>query len=285
MMPELLRSSRELLAEATGVLAAGGLAEPRREAFRIWRELAGSDAAGLVVRPAAAVADSLAAALLDGAARRARGEPLAHVTGRIGFRRLLLRSDRRALIPRPETEGLVDLLVAHAPVGWVADIGTGTGALALSLAQEGRYSAVVAVDRSADALALATENRAATGLDVGLVLGDLCEPLSSGSLDALVSNPPYLSADEYAALDPSVRDWEPAAALVSGEDGLDVTHRLLDAGRRVVRAGGWLAIEVDCTRARAAARRAGELGWAAVAIHADLYGRERYLLARRSATR
>ncbi|HEU5040776.1 MAG TPA: methyltransferase, partial [Gemmatimonadales bacterium] len=169
--------------------------------------------------------------------------------------------------------------------GRVADIGTGTGALALSLAQEGGFEQVIAVDLSAAALALAAENRRASGLPVTLVRGDLCGPLAAGSLDALVSNPPYLSAGEYAVLDASVRGWEPAAALVSGEDGLEATGRLLDDGRRVVRPGGWVAIEVDSARAGACARRAGELGWDAVAIHADLYGRERYLLAQRSATR
>jgi release factor glutamine methyltransferase len=90
--------------------------------------------------------------------------------------------------------------------------------------------------------------------------------------------------DEYASLEGSVRDWEPALALVSGADGLETTTRLLDHGRAMLRPGGWLALEVDCSRAEAAARRAAELGWDAVTVHMDLFGRERYLLAQRSDT-
>jgi release factor glutamine methyltransferase len=208
---------------------------------------------------------------------------LAHVAGRVGFRGLLLKSDRRALIPRPETEGLVDLLLARVRTGRVADIGTGSGCIALTLALEGGFAAVTALDVSPDALAQAEENRVMTGARVSLVRGDLCAPLRAGSLDAVISNPPYLTEGEYATLDPSVRRWEPAAALVSGPDGLGATSRLLHDTRSILRAGGWLAIEVDCTRAAAVAAQAGALGWMDVAIHTDLFGRERYLLARRSA--
>jgi release factor glutamine methyltransferase len=131
-------------------------------------------------------------------------------------------------------------------------------------------------------LRLAADNRALTGGRVALVRGDLCGPLAPASLDALVSNPPYLTAAEHAALDGSVRDWEPALALSGGRDGLDAIERLLDAGRTVVRPGGWLALEIDCARAAHCAWRAGAFGWTDVAIHADLFGRERFLLARRS---
>jgi release factor glutamine methyltransferase len=120
---------------------------------------------------------------------------------------------------------------------------------------------------------------------VDLVQGDLCDPLRSGAFDALVSNPPYLTVAEYGALEGSVRDWEPSLALVSGQDGLDATARLLGEGQGMMRPGGWLALEVDCTRAARSAERAAALGWEDVAIHLDLFGRERYLLARRSNAR
>ncbi len=272
-----------LLGEAARRLAAAGLADPRREALRTWAGLTGC------VPPRAVgggggtrVGGAPAAAFRAAVDRRARGEPLAHVTARAGFRHLELRADGRALIPRPETEGLVELVLERAPAGVVADIGTGTGCIALSLATEGRYQRVLAVDRSAAALSLARENAALLGHPIAMVRGDLASALAPGSLDALVSNPPYLSAAEYAALDPSVRDWEPAEALVSGPAGLDATDTLLADGRRVVRPGGWVALEVDCSRAAEAARRATALGWADVAIHHDLFGRERYLLARRN---
>ena len=273
-MPDVLPSRRALLAEATAELTAAGVSEPRREALRLWTELRSN---------AAEVKPELAAALRDAVRRRAGGEPLSHVAGRTGFRTLILRTDRRALIPRPETEGLVDLLLGRIRTGRVLDVGTGTGCLALSLAAEGDFELVTAVDASAEALSLARENRDAFGLPVALIRGDLCGPLVEQSMDAVISNPPYLTEREYAELDPSVKAWEPAEALVSGPDGLHATVRLLRETREVLRPGGWLAVEVDCTRAGEAAARAESLGWMDVAIHADLFGRERYLLARRSA--
>ena len=281
-MPEVLLSRRALLSQATAELAAAGVSEPRREALRLWAELR-SSAAEVIVDGDAGADPELAAALRAAVRRRAGGEPFAHVAGRTGFRALVLRTDRRALIPRPETEGLVDLLLGRIRTGRVADIGTGTGCLALSLAAEGDFDLVTAVDRSETALGLAVENRDALGLPVTFVRGDLCAPLRPHSMDAVISNPPYLTEQEYAELDPSVKAWEPVDALVSGPDGLEATRRLLRETRQVLRPGGWLALEVDCTRAGEVAARAESLGWMDVAIHADLFGRERYLLARRSA--
>ena len=275
-------SRGSLLAEGAVALAAAGLSAPRREALRLWAELSGESPASGLVPPGTAVSRQRADAFAEAIRRRAAGEPLAHVTGRTGFRHLTLRSDRRALIPRPETEGLVDLVLARVPGGRVADVGTGSGCIALSLASEGSYQQVIGIDLSPQALALASENRALTGGQVALVRGNLCQPLSPACLDALVSNPPYLTAAEYAALDGSVRQWEPALALASGPDGLDAVLALLDTGRAAVRPRGWLALEIDCARAARCAWHAGAFGWTDVAIHADLFGRERYLLARRS---
>jgi release factor glutamine methyltransferase len=281
-VPEVMPSRRALLAEATAALATAGLSEPRREALRLWAEL-GSSVAEAIVEGEAKTEPEIAAALREAVRRRAAGEPLAHVAGRAGFRTLTLRTDYRALIPRPETEGLVDLLLGRIRTGRVADIGTGTGCLALSLAAEGGFDLVTAVDHSSAALELARENRDQLGLPVALLRGDLCGPLRPRSMDAVISNPPYLTEREYEELDASVKGWEPAAALVSGRDGLHATVRLLREGRDVLRPGGWLALEIDCSRAAAVAATAGSLGWVDVAIHADLFGRERYLLARRSA--
>ena len=281
MAPEIGVNGRELLGELAATLEVAGISEPRREALRLWRDLSGSSTAEALVHPDAPVDAALASALRRGAARRSAGEPLAHVAGRAGFRRLLLRSDGRALIPRPETEGLVDLLLARVRGGIVADVGTGTGALALALASEGAFTAVVATDISGAALGLARENVGETGLDVTLVQSDLCAALRPGVFDALVSNPPYLSRAEYAALDRGVRGWEPERALVGGLDGSEITTRLLDDARKILRPGGWIALELDCSRAAACARHAGALGWSDVTVLADLFGRDRYLLARR----
>jgi release factor glutamine methyltransferase len=283
-VPESGVSRRALLDEATAALGAAALPQPRREAVRLWSQLTGEEPAELFLRsddglPPGPISDFRVAVR-----RRSAGEPLAYVSGQSGFRWLTLRCDRRALIPRPETEGLVDRVLERVRSGRVADIGTGTGCLALSLASEGAFSQVVAVEASADALALAEENRHLTGAPVALVRGDLCTPLQRGAFDALVSNPPYLSPGEFATLDASVRSWEPRTALVSGSDGLEATNRLLHDARDVLRPGGWLVVEVDSGRAEECARRASALGWLDVVIQGDLFGRERYLLARRSET-
>ncbi len=283
MGPEITMTVRQLIGEGAARLAASGVGASRSEAVKIW---AGASGRG----PEAGVIDAdhhpgpAFEAFHDSVARRAGGEPLAHVIGRIGFRHLDLATDRRALIPRPETEGLVDLVLSVVRTGRIADLGTGTGCLALSLATEGSFTGIVATDISADALSLARHNRDRVGAPIHLILGDLFAPLRRGWLDALVSNPPYLTADEYAALDASVRAWEPQEALEGGADGLGPTTRILDEGRAVLRAGGWVALEIDCNRAAECAGRARTLGWTDVAIHADLFGRERYLLARRSDT-
>jgi release factor glutamine methyltransferase len=282
MVPELLVTRGNLLADATRLLRDAGLAEPRREAVRIWSWLERLPVAAVPPDAGAAVAPSRAAGFLSAVRRRAAGEPLAHVTGWAGFRHLTLRADARALIPRPETEGLIDLLLARVRTGRVADVGTGTGCIALSLALEGAFDQVTGIDVSPEALSLARDNRREAGGHITLVRGDLTESLEAQSLDALVSNPPYLTTEEYGALDPSVRGWEPELALAGGSDGLEVIGRLLVDGRRVLRSGAWLALEVDQSRAGQCAARASASGYTEVAIHTDLFGRERYLLARRS---
>ncbi len=272
----------EMVRAAAGRLRASTCESPEREAWRIWADLH-DQAPGLGALERDQIADPAAAARYEAAvARRAGGEPLAYVTGLAGFRRLTLRADRRALIPRPETEGLVDLLLARVARGRVVDVGTGTGCIALALADEGDYDAVLAVDRSAEALALAAENRVRTGLPVVLIRGDLVSALGPASCDAVVSNPPYLTVAEHAALEPGVLDFEPAEALQSGADGLEATRRVVAEAGRVLRPGGWLALEVDCSRAGAVARLASAAGLESVEILDDLFGRARYMLARRS---
>jgi release factor glutamine methyltransferase len=248
-------------------LAAAGVGDAGREA-RWLAEAAGRDGgAGF---------DALVA-------RRAAGEPLAYVTGEAGFRRLLLRVDRRVLIPRPETEGLVERVLREAPAGRVVDVGTGSGCIALALADEGRYAEVVATDRSRDALAVASANAARLGLPLSFLAGDLLEPLAGRRFDAVVSNPPYLSAVECAALDPAVRDWEPAGALASGPEGMDHVRRLLAGAGAVLAPGGLLALEVDERRADLTAAEATRQGWTGVIVQDDLFGRPRYVLARAGA--
>jgi len=275
---------RAVLEGAALRLKAAGIAEQRREARRLWADLQGHSRAEVWPLRDDAVDQPLRARYEAAVLRLAAGEPIQYVTGIAGFRRLTLRSDRRALIPRPETEGLVELVLARESHGRIADIGTGSGCIALSLADEGEFDLVVGVDRSPEALALARENRDRLGLPVEFVEGDLCEPLRGEVWDALVSNPPYLTSGEYQGLDRSVRDWEPEGALSDGADGLATTRRLVVQARDVVRAGGLLGLEVDCSRAPAVAGLATEAAWVDVSVYEDLFGRARYVLARRSET-
>ncbi|MEX2177640.1 MAG: peptide chain release factor N(5)-glutamine methyltransferase [Gemmatimonadaceae bacterium] len=215
---------------------------------------------------------------------RARGAPLAYAVGQASFRALTLVVDGRVLIPRPETELLVDLVLERcAPGGVAVDVGTGSGAIALSLALEGRFDRIVATDLSLDALEVARENarRLAPGA-VEFLHGDLLRPVAGGGLRAVVSNPPYVSYDEIAALPGSVRDWEPPVALFSGRHGLDATARLVRQAGGALEPGGLLALEVDATRASLVAELvASDARFDEVTVKLDLAGRERFVLARR----
>lgn len=280
-MTEAPASSWALLVSARARLAAAGVPDPVQESRWIWERVSGESGARTRFSRDQVVSPERCAELESLLERRAAGEPLAYVLGETTFRWLTIQCDRRALIPRPETEGLVDLVLARRRTGCVVDVGTGTGCLALSLAREGQFSRVIAVDRSGKALALAASNAARLGLSLQLVRGDLTEALAPASVDVLVSNPPYVSRVEFARLDSGVRDWEPTMALVAGEDGMDATRRLCYDGQRVMRPSGLLVVEVDSTRASRSALAAAEAGWVDVTVLDDLFGRARYLLARR----
>lgn len=271
---------RGALAEAREALRVAGVADPRRESLHLWGAVTGRNPGLDLLLHDATVEPADAVHLRELVDRRSGGEPLAYVTGTIGFRRLSLVSDRRGLIPRPETEGLVEVALRCCRTGVAADIGTGSGAIALALRQEGQFSEVIGVDVSPAALELAARNAGRTRQAVTWLEGDLLSPLGHRQVDLLVSNPPYLTEAEYLACDRSVRDYEPKVALVSGRDGMLATQRLLTDGLGVVVPGGWIALEVDCGRADVTARLAEELGWNAVEVLDDLFGRARYLRAR-----
>ncbi len=276
-MPDVA-SLEVLLTEGGATLRNAGIPEPRREARRIWADLHDRSGPGLD----GGVGGELGLCYRELVRRRAAGEPLPYVTGLAGFRRLTLVVDRRVLIPRPETEGLVELMLTRVRGGQVVDVGTGSGCIALALADEGAYGQVVATDRSAAALSVATGNVARFGRNVTLVRTDLVQGFAAGSFDAVVSNPPYLTQAEYRDLDPSVRDWEPPEALVGGADGVALVRGLLEGAGRVLRPGGTLALEIDSSRAEACRVLAVGAGWDEVSVHDDLFGRARYLAARRS---
>jgi release factor glutamine methyltransferase len=205
--------------------------------------------------------------------RRSRREPLAYVLGEWGFRRLTLKTDARALVPRPETEVVVErclLLLRGEPEPRVLDLGTGTGAIALAIADEHPGARVTAVDSSPDALALARENAHALGLSVAFREGAVAA--AAEGWDLVVANPPYVTPAEWDTLQPEIREWEPRAALV-GEGLHEEIARQADTRL--------LVLEVGDGQAKNVAAALGSLGYLDVTISRDLAGRERVVEGRR----
>ncbi len=224
--------------------------------------------------------------------RREAREPVQYITGRAAFRDLDLAVDRRVLIPRPETEGLVELVLEvlraerqRWPAPRVLDLGTGSGAVALAIAAEWPPALVTASDASEEALAVARANAAATGLAARVTFrhGDWFEAVGPAELfEIVVSNPPYVATGEHGGLPADVRDFEPRQALLAGGSGLDATLAILRASPWHLVADGWLALELAEDRAAGLADwAAGREEWAGVELLRDLAGRPRYLLARR----
>ena len=272
---------------ATERLTAGGVDRARREALGMWSAVAGVDPAWVVSGAERPMTVSDWESFRVAVDCRARGAPRAYATRSAGFRTLDLEVDQRVLIPRPETEGLVqrvlDWAATEGKTGALADVGTGSGCIALSLAVEGPFGRVLATDASGDALEVAANNLARVGpsCPVELRLGEFLEPLGSERFDAVVSNPPYVSDREFDGLEPGVRDFEPRSALVSGDGGMEHIRILLQNAARYLTEGGLLALEVDATRAADALAMAVRCGWSSPRIERDVFDRERYLLATR----
>lgn len=223
-------------------------------------------------------------AVRDAAVRRVRGMPFAYAVGRAAFRHLTLDVDARVLIPRQETELLVDLVLSSTRGrGIVADVGCGSGCIALALASEGKFAKVIASDISSDALAVARQNAVKLHCEIDTRQGDLLTTLNrSDGITAIVSNPPYIAPGEMRDLPPSVTQWEPHLALVSENDGLQLTFDIIDDAQRVLHAGGMLALEVDSRRAQRVAtymRQSEQYG--DVRVHNDFTGRERFVIGTR----
>ena len=209
--------------------------------------------------------------------RRAR-EPLAYILGEWGFRRLTLKVDERVLVPRPETEVVVERclqLIRDLAEPSVLDVGTGSGAIALAIADEHHGARVTAIDVSPDALALAGENASTSGLSVTFVQHDVREGLE-GIYDLVVSNPPYVTAEEIETLEPEVRDWEPRIATV----GADHTAVIADEAARVLGPGGHLVLEVADGRGEEVAGLLAGRGYEDVRASGDLAGRDRVVEGR-----
>jgi release factor glutamine methyltransferase len=251
-------------------LTAAGCDTPRLDAEVLLAAVMGVSRAALIADSRRELSGPQAREYMGFVRRRREREPVAYIVGTKGFRHIELAVDRRVLIPRPETEFVVEAALGLAAGARVVDVGTGSGAIALALKSERPDLQVFATDASGDALGVAAANASRLGLEVELVLGDLTAGLD---VDAVVSNPPYVAAGDV--LMPDVALYEPAGALYAGEDGLDVIRRL------VLVDVPFLAVEHGAGQADAVEALARAAGFTNVERVCDLAGIERVLVARR----
>jgi release factor glutamine methyltransferase len=277
MRPPLAQTSvRDALDSAVIALTAVGCETPRLDAELLLAAAMGVDRAAVVAGPERPIEPDAARRFMEYAARRRDREPVAYILGTKGFRSIELAVDPRVLIPRPETEHLVEAVLELPAGARVCDVGTGSGAIALALAAERPDLEVVATDASAEALEVARANAQRLGLAVEFHHGDLLASVR-GPLDAVVSNPPYV--EDGAELAPEIVRFEPALALRAGPDGLDVIRRLLPAvGATAARV---VALEVGAGQAPAVEALLAEAGYPRSEARADLAGIDRVVLGRR----
>jgi release factor glutamine methyltransferase len=270
------------LEAAIARLAAAGVPEPRADAEVLVAHALGTTRTGLVVAARRPLPPRAAVVLEELLARRAAREPLSYVVGGREFWSLTLSVDRRVLVPRPETELVVETALRLAPGAQrILDVGTGSGAVAVALARELPAARVWASDVDGAALAVARDNLARLAPGVALVRGDLVAPFGDCAFDLVVSNPPYVADAELAGLEPEVRDHEPRVALAAGTDGLAALGRLIAEAPRVLAAGGWLVLEMGAGQAAAVRSIVEETGrYAGVEEVRDHAGIARVLAAR-----
>jgi release factor glutamine methyltransferase len=266
------KSVSRALSEATEVLRAAGCETPRLDAELLLSFVLGVGRERLVIDANSELDATVLERFGEVVARREAREPVAYILGRKAFRRISLAVDRRVLIPRPETELLVEVALSVGRGGRVADVGTGSGAVALALKEERPDLSVVGVDLSSDALDVARANATELGLDVEFVRADLLEGVP-GPFDAVLGNLPYVA--EGSALPPEIELYEPELALFGGPDGMDITRRLLTMVDDVP----LVAFEVGLGEAVAGLVSAA--GFPSVEILPDLAGHERVVVGRR----
>ena len=285
----------EILAASIPYLEKRGIADPRLAAEHLAARLLHCKRLDLPLHANEALDEKRTDAMRRGISRLASGEPLQYVLGRWDFRDITLKTDRRALIPRPETEQLVQLLLdsdalSSTPSPRVLDYGTGCGCIALAIAHEAPTARVAATDISADALALARENADALALAdrvkfIDTSELDLSDIFDAQSFEAIVSNPPYISSAACANLPASVRDHEPRTALDGGADGMDMLRTVIEDALMLLVSGGMLFLEFGSEERQALPliRFLEEAGFEDIRIAKDLRGAERLLSARLAA--
>ncbi len=288
-MPAVVAPVREALTSAIDALVAVGVEDPRLDAELLLAEAMGVERAMLVAEPALEVEPAAARLFGEMVRRRLRREPVAYILGRKGFRHVELAVDRRVLVPRPETELLVEVALERRPAQ-LLDVGTGSGAIALAVADELPGCAVTATDTSPGALEVARANAVGLGLvdRVTFIEGTLPEEGvgPDPGFDLILANLPYVPERDWAGLEPEVTRWEPRAALLAGPDGLDA-YRLFIPGcgrhllrypERMATTGRVLAVEVGEGQAAAVGQLMREAGFEAIEVRCDLAGIERVVM-------
>jgi release factor glutamine methyltransferase len=287
-------ATAEALAAATDALAAAGVPQARLDAELLLAHASGRGRASLIADPGAELPPAVGRKFGELVRRRLRREPLAYIVGRKGFRRIELAVDNRVLVPRPETELLVDVALERRP-GRVLDVGTGSGAIALAVAEELPEVAVVATDTSPGALEVARANAARLGLS-GRVRFEAGTVPAEESFDLVLANLPYVAEREWAGLEPEVTKWEPREALLAGEDGLDAYRELLapldegpaeclrptfsDQSVPLDRAAA-IALEIGADQAVEVAELLRDGGFPEIEVRRDLAGLDRVVVGTR----
>ncbi len=275
----------DALVAAVAWLSGSGVPEPRADAEVLLAHALGGTRTDVIVAARRVLPPHVAATFMALVARRAVRVPVQYLVGEREFWSLALAVDRRVLIPRPETETLVETALTVAPRAHrVLDVGTGSGAIAAALARELPAATVVASDVDPDALVVARLNLARHAPAVRLVRGDLLGAFRAGAFDLVVSNPPYVADADLGDLAPEVRDHEPRRALSGGPDGLDVLRALVAGAPKLLVPGGWMVVEVGAGQAGPVRRVIEDDGrYARSRTVCDGAGVERVLAAERRA--
>ncbi len=280
----------EIITKTTDFFAGKGIESPRLNAEQIVGHALGLKRMQLYIQFERLLSEPELEKIRPLVKRRAQREPLQHILGTVEWGNLVLKCDKRALVPRPETEELLELVLerakpAEGAAPRVLDLGTGTGALALGLAKAWPAAQVTAIDASDDALALARENAAALGLAerVSLLKSDWFSalPANAAPFDVIVSNPPYLTDGEVAEAEPEVRVHDPLSALVAPDAGLADLKKIIAGAASRLAPGGLLALETGVAQHPALLAEAEKAGLREAEGLADLRGRPRFVLARR----